>query len=272
MTGIYRAHGRSSTAQWDTTDLARRLQSAPAREGWDFARVRDCRAPVPWDYAEVVQRYLTPSASVLDIGTGGGERFLAMAHLMARGLGTDIDPKMIGVARRRARAARIANVTFAVISARALAVGQDAFDVVLNRHCVVDPTQTMRVLRSGGLFITQQVGEHNTREICEAFGCDPGGQYPPQGSSAPEPIHTVADLSREFERLGGIVRAQGEYDVPYAFLDLGSFLFWLKALPMPEDLDGDVHADQITALIRRAVRGDRLETNEHRELLVIQKP
>src|SRR5215207_7640882 len=29
------------------------------RSGWDFSRMNDSRAPVPWDYHEVVLRYLT---------------------------------------------------------------------------------------------------------------------------------------------------------------------------------------------------------------------
>ena len=56
------------------------------------------RAPVPLEYADVVARYLRPSDEVLDVGTGGGERFAAMAGLFSRGLGIDVDPEMVRLA------------------------------------------------------------------------------------------------------------------------------------------------------------------------------
>lgn len=65
--------------------------SVSERRGWDFSRVRDDRDPVPWDYAEVVRRYLQPSGRVLDIGTGGGERFLALAPHFGTGVDIDAD-------------------------------------------------------------------------------------------------------------------------------------------------------------------------------------
>ncbi len=47
-------------------------------QGWDFSAVRDGRDPVPWDYMTLVHNYLTSSSRVLDIGTGGGEKFLTL--------------------------------------------------------------------------------------------------------------------------------------------------------------------------------------------------
>jgi len=57
-------------------DIMRIAESVGKRSSWDFSRVRDEREPVPWDYTEVVRRYLRPDDRVLDLGTGGGERFL----------------------------------------------------------------------------------------------------------------------------------------------------------------------------------------------------
>jgi len=81
----------------------------------------------------------------------------------------------------------------------------------------------------------------------------------------------MPSLHGQFEMLGGLVRAEGEYDVPYAFCDLPSFLFWLRALPMPEDLDADKHAEQIAMIIHDCVSDRGLVSNEHRHLLVVQK-
>jgi hypothetical protein len=48
-------------------ELKRIAASVGEREGWDFARVRDAREPVPWDYLDVVVRYLRPTDRVLDV-------------------------------------------------------------------------------------------------------------------------------------------------------------------------------------------------------------
>jgi hypothetical protein len=67
------------------------------------------------------------------------------------------------------------------------------------------------------------------------------------------------------------VIARAEYDVGYYFLDVESFVFWLKAAPLPEDFDVEKHWQQVNQLIKeyRTPRG--IETNEHRELLIVQK-
>ena len=39
-----------------------------------------------------------------------------------------------------------------------------AFDLVVSRHEELDPAEVDRVLRPGGLLVTQQVGRHNWRE------------------------------------------------------------------------------------------------------------
>jgi SAM-dependent methyltransferase len=67
--------------------------------GWDFSVVRHERDPVPWDYQDVVGRYLRPGSRVLDIGTGGGEQFLKLVPLIGAGTGIDASADMVARAR-----------------------------------------------------------------------------------------------------------------------------------------------------------------------------
>ena len=62
--------------------------------------MRDQRDPVPWDYLTVVRQYLRPTDHVLDVGTGGGENFLALAPHFGTGVGVDVDPAMIAASQR----------------------------------------------------------------------------------------------------------------------------------------------------------------------------
>ena len=56
------------------------LAQVPLRQGWDFSRMNVLRQPVPWNYHDLVVRYLCPDDSVLNIGTGGGEAFSQLAR------------------------------------------------------------------------------------------------------------------------------------------------------------------------------------------------
>ncbi len=70
-----------------SANLRDMAETVAPRSGWDFSRMKAERDPVPWDYDDVVRRFLRPTSQVLDIGTGGGERFLAMADAFALGWG-----------------------------------------------------------------------------------------------------------------------------------------------------------------------------------------
>jgi SAM-dependent methyltransferase len=61
------------------------------------------RQPVPWDYHDVVLRYLRPSDVVLDVGTGAGERLRDLAASFGHGLGIDVDPEMVRLAYETGR-------------------------------------------------------------------------------------------------------------------------------------------------------------------------
>lgn len=120
------------------------------RQGWDFSRVRDGRDPVPWDYLEVVGKYLKPADHVLDVGTGGGENFLSLSAYFGAGIGIDISPAMIEATQANKQEAQIENISFEVMDAEALRLANETFDVVLNRHSVSKVDEVLRVLRPGG--------------------------------------------------------------------------------------------------------------------------
>jgi len=245
--------------------LAAIADQVEARRGWDFSRMHDRCDPVPWDYLEVVRRFLAPDMRVLDIATGGGERFLSLAPGFASGLGIDLDPEMVRVARENTPSALADRIRFEVMPAEALPLEGAQFDLVLNRHGPICPDEIVRLLKPGGLFITQQVGPRNTHEICRTFGCGVGGEY------RDDPYTLELALPR-FDELGCRRLAQGEYDVPYYFLDLESFVFWLKALPMPEDFSPQRHWQQVDEILRRGWGPQGLASNEHRQLLILRKP
>jgi len=240
--------------------------------GWDFSRVRARRDPTPWDYSEVVKRYLRPSDHVLDIATGGGEVFLALAPHFGTGLGVDIDETMIATAQENISSHLQDRVSFRVMPAQELNVESNSFDVVLNRHGPIFVQPIVKALRRGGYFLCQQVGDLNTQKIIQMFGWESGGAYWRHYWDEHEFEHQdPATLAQSFSQAGCRVVASGSYNVRYTFLDLDSFIFHLKAVPLPEEFDIDRHADRLVRFIAENETADGIETNEHRELLIVQK-
>ncbi len=250
--------------------LKRIADSVGERRGWDFSSLREDRDPVPWDYGEVVRRYLRPTSRVLDIGTGGGERFLALAGDFGSGVGIDSSPQMIQTARENTPPELAGKVSFQVQRAEALKFPDACFDLVLNRHAPVYTLEIVRVLCPDGVFITQQVGARNTRNITTVFDCGVDGVYAENPEQDEEPPDRES-LAESFRSYGCEVVATGEYDVRYFFRDVESFIFWLKAIPMPEDFDMEMHGRQVAQIIDRYTTPRGIQTNEHRELLIVRK-
>ncbi len=102
-----------------------------------------------------------PTDIVLDLGCGNGRHLLALAPEIERGIGIDISPGMIDLARARLRSAGKANVAFEVSDAEALkginnqsidlAICIGAFEHMLGKRAVLG--SIYRVLKFGGRFV-----------------------------------------------------------------------------------------------------------------------
>jgi SAM-dependent methyltransferase len=248
-----------------TLDELKQIVEANGRlEGWDFARLRVGRDPVPWEYVEVVRKYLKPTDRVLDIGTGGGEIFFSLAACFGKGVGIDQDPEMVATARKNLAARSIDNISVLQMEASELQFDADEFEVVLLRHLRVYVSEIVRVLRPGGYFITQTVGQRSSLNFLNAFGWTPA-------SFGPGWWQPVSELADQFRSHGCRVIAQGEYDVPTWFQDVASFMFWCMAVPWPEEIELDRHWQIINWILETCQTERGIETNEQRGLLIVQK-
>jgi ubiquinone/menaquinone biosynthesis C-methylase UbiE len=102
-----------------------------------------------------------PADVVLDLGCGNGHHLLALGPGVARGIGIDVSPGMIELARARRRSSpRGANLTFEVDNAEELkgiadqsvdlAICIGAFEHMLDKRAVL--ASIYRVLKFGGRF------------------------------------------------------------------------------------------------------------------------
>ncbi|MFY8331291.1 class I SAM-dependent methyltransferase [Vagococcus carniphilus] len=130
-------------------------------EGWDFSSIQEnfWQEETSWDYTEIVRHYLKPDMRLLDMGTGGGELLTHFSHpfhqtSVTEGWEKNYQLLLTTLAKKGVE------VKF-VKEDDQLDFSDNQFDIVLNCHESFSLDEVKRVLKPGGLFITQQVGDLN---------------------------------------------------------------------------------------------------------------
>ncbi|NBE95548.1 class I SAM-dependent methyltransferase [Nonomuraea sp. KC401] len=103
---------------------------------------------LPWDYAGMVRERLPGTASLLDLGTGGGELLASLAPLPPRTVATEGHPPNVPVARRRLEPLGVEVVAAGGEGTLPLPTG--AFELIVDRHEAYDPHEVRRLLAPGG--------------------------------------------------------------------------------------------------------------------------
>jgi len=203
--------------------LGGEAQEAPF-EGWDFSSFGDryqVESP-SWDYrrlAESQLRLLGPGAAVLDMGTGGGELLRTLHGLPRDTHATEGYPPNVLVARMalQPHAIEVDEVT----NDAHLPYPDQRFDLILNRHESFDAFEVARVLRPGGVFLSQQVGGRDLAELNQQLAAPP---------------HTYTDwtldaATRQVTAAGLRVLDSGAELVEATFRDVGAIVRLLLITP-----------------------------------------
>ena len=133
--------------------------------GWDFSHIRGrCREDdPPWDYRAIIQSVRRDGMKLLDYDTGGGEFLLSLHHPYENTAATEGYPPNVALCRERLLPLGID--LRECRNAAEIPFPDGSFDLIINRHGDFDPPEIRRLLRPGGLFVTQQVGSENDRDL-----------------------------------------------------------------------------------------------------------
>jgi SAM-dependent methyltransferase len=140
-----------------------------------------------------------PGRVVLDVGCGSGATTLAAAATAERAVGVDLSRPLVELARRRARAAKIANAEFVIADAQTHDFAAGTFDVLISRFGLMffdDPVRAFTNIRAS-----------LNDDARAAFVCW-------QGLQANEWLKLIADaVSRhaELPEFGGQARGPGMF-------------------------------------------------------------
>lgn len=133
---------------------------------WDRIARRYSRRPVADEASyqkklQVTREYFRPEMEVLELGCGTGSTAIVHAPQVKHIRAVDISSKMIEIARARADAAKVTNVTFEQSTIERLEVAEQSVDAVLALsvlHLLPDwqdaIARAYRMLKPGGVFVT----------------------------------------------------------------------------------------------------------------------
>ncbi|MFD5315293.1 class I SAM-dependent methyltransferase [Streptomyces sp. NPDC127098] len=247
----------------DYEELVAAALAAPV-EGWDFGwsagRVRG--SDPSWSYPEEARALLATAERLLDVDTGGGELLASLRPLPRHTWATEGWPPNVAVARARLEPLGVTVVP--TTDRETLPLPDGSIDVVLNRHGRLAAPEVRRVLRPGGVLLTQQVGSEDCAELNHALGAPPAR---PPGSW---------DLRTAREALSAAgmepIRTAEEHPV-LTFHDVGALVHHLRlvAWQVP-DFSPERYDSALRRLHRRMCAEGRLDVRAHRFLIIAERP
>ncbi len=196
--------------------------------GWDFSWLKDrlVEETPTWDYKQEVEKEFPNIKSLLDLGTGGGEFLSSLRPLPDQTYVTEGYPPNAAIARNRLKPLGVDVIrTYAEDNTvkpqkGALPLRTASMDMVIDRHESFVACEVYRVLKKGGIFLTQQAGSANYSELNEFLG-----------APKTEAVWDLQVARQQIGEAGLSVRAGREACLESRFRDIGAVVFYLLAVP-----------------------------------------
>lgn len=191
--------------------------------GWDFSHIADRyreEDSLPWDFQAVIQRNLTEDKKLLDMETGGGEFLLRLGHPYQNTAAIEGYPPNVDFCKEHLLPL---GIDFKEADgADVLPFADEQFDIVTNRHGDYSCAELRRVLKPDGLFLTQQVGAENDRELIQLLQ--------PEIQQTAFPMHYLDYRKKELEEHGFAVLESAEAYGPIQFFDVGALVWFARII------------------------------------------
>ncbi len=231
--------------------------------GWDFGFIaqRWQESPLSWDYNQIVRSYIKPEFAMLDIDTGGGEVLSSFMPLPQKTVATEGYLPNVPVAKKRLAPLGVKVVQLFGNDIPPFVDGY--FDLVTNRHGSFLAQELQRIMKPGGVFVTQQVGGRNNFRLNELLQEKPVFEY----------SYWTPDLAgRQLTEAGfQILEQKDEYPETTAS-DIGALVFHLKVISWQiEDFSVEKYYDKLVKIHNMIQEQGYLKIRSHRFLIVAEK-
>lgn len=233
--------------------------------GWDFSHIDGKYAEeqgLPWDYGSLIRRYLKRNMKLLDYDTGGGEFLLNLGHPFENTAATEGYPPNVKLCQETLVPLGIDLKECSDPSC--LPFTDSIFDIVINRHGDFCPEELYRVLKPGGVFITQQVGNQNDRDLVRMVLPE---------TEEPFPDHYLSVQRAAFERAGFEILQAEESFGNIRFYDTGAFVWFARIIEWEfPGFSVDRCFDHLLEIQQQIEEKGRIDGTIHRYLIIARKP
>jgi SAM-dependent methyltransferase len=216
--------------------------------GWDFSHLdgRMIEEQAPWSYSSRAAELMLQASSVIDLGTGGGERFLKLRECWPNKVVVTEDyPPNCRLATERLSPFGVQVIDIPLTDYTPMPFADSEFDLVLNRHSGFSAKEVGRILAPGGTFLTQQIHGLWAYDLLAVFGAKP--QWP---DSTPD------KYVPQLQAAGLTITNTKEWTGSLSFTDVGAIVYYLKAVPwLVPGFSVDTHLEHLFALQRRLEGG-----------------
>ena len=235
-----------------------------AFKGWDFSYLngRWENENLPWDYKKIVINYLNENMNLLDMGTGGGEFLLTLNHPYTKTSVTEGYKPNILLCKSTLEPLGI-NVYPVSDDDILINIPDNTYDIVINRHESYNEAEVKRVLKDNGIFITQQVGVYNNKDLATFFDENHTDQFPKM---------TLDKSINRLDKEGFEIILKDEFYPEVKFYDLGAVAFFAKIIEW-EFLNFSIENtfDKFLILQEELKNNGYVKSTEHRFIVVAKK-
>lgn len=232
--------------------------------GWDFSHIHgryEEENDLPWDYEKIVRQYLRNDSNILDYDTGGGEFLLSLNHPFDKTSATEGFKPNVQLCQEKLLPL---GIDFKECSNPSkIPYNNETFDMIINRHGDFNAKELYRLLKKDGIFVTEQVGGDNERDLVEMV-------LP--GTERPFPHLNLKEQKRVFEDAGfHIIRAEEAYR-PIKFYDVGAFVWFAHILEWEfPNFSVDKCFQRLLKMQKMIDEKGKIEGTIHRYLIVAKK-
>lgn len=192
-------------------------------QGWDFSHINDRYTEeddLPWDLNDVIRKYLKENMFLLDMETGGGEFLLSLKHPFEKTSATEGYKPNVDYCKK---VLLPLGINFKEANGEDILPFEDNFfEVITNRHGSYNVSELKRSLKAEGIFITQQVGAENDRELV--------GLLQPENETLSFPQQYLEIKAQELIDNGFEILESAEIFLPIKFYDVGALVWFARII------------------------------------------
>lgn len=145
--------------------------------GWNFKKMNySVNRLSDYDYYKEVIKHIAPTTQMLDIGCGSAEKTTRFYSLANKIYLTDLESEMLNKAKRNVEKyykemPKIKKkFNFEILDCNGpFNFPDNTFDLIVSRHCGANMKEVFRILKEGGIFISEDYSEDDCREIKDLF-------------------------------------------------------------------------------------------------------